>query len=1176
MTAGGTLYLRWLDVNDPNTDPVLAIDNFTFVATNFQAVAISNQPQDTVHTAGEPAGFSVGATGVPLFYQWLSNGVPISGATGSNYSLAATTTNLSGTGYSVIVSNSLNSVTSRVATLTVFPDLSWTLVSLTNTVWRYNESGTDLGTVWKEPGYDDTAWPQGRGVLAWEDTPATLAVIGPLTNTILSLSNAAGERIVTYYFRTTFVVTNPAETATLTFSNLIDDGAIVYMNGTELYRVNMTNAPVTYTNQALAVATEGVFVATNFYVANLLPGTNVLAVEVHQFGAASSDVVMGLSVKAQSLNGGPVVILQSPQNQTVNSGGSAAFSVLASGYAPLSYQWLCNGTLLPGATGPSLALAPISLLQDGYYWVRISNGYGAVLSRPARLHVSGLGTVAFYEADFAGGAGAEWSNTKTETTPGTAERFLGQFANNVVGLRFANLPAHTNVIVTFDLFIIETWNGNGTAEPEPGPDYWNLALTNGPTLLHTTFKGYDTSASPYDSTQAFPDQYPAGTFPGRTGADETNTLGYVWQSEPFDTVYRGLTYSATHNGTALQINFSGSGLQGIGDESWGVDNVKVYLNNGTVAGWPVILAQPQSQAVPTSSHVVLSVTATGSGLLHYQWSHDGTLLANATNATLDVNGFSTNDLGSYSVTVSNSYGVVSSGKAGLTLPPLPLQWATAIGGTATQSAYRRGLGTDSSGNIFVAGVFQGTNIFSGTSLVSQGGDDIFLAKLNPAGEMVWIRQAGGTSDDTSRGVGVDQTGNIYMAGTFSGTANFGSNQITSAGSNDVFVAKYDNNGTLLWVRQAGGIGDDEASSVAIDATGNCFVTGWFANTANFGATNLVSAGGWDIFVAKLSPSGDLQWVRQIGGTYTWDWSWSVAADSSGNCYVAGKYGNTASFGPTNLTSTGGQDAFVAKYDGDGTLLWVRSGGGSTGDDIGVSVTTDADGACYAAGIYVGTATFSGTTLQSAGDWDNYLVKYKADGTMEWIRSAGGGGYDHVWAVAVDSTGGLIMAGYFSGTNVFTQATIGSAGDYDIFLAKYTSDGVLEWVQSAGGAGPDILTDLAIDTMGNCYVGGWINGTTVMESKTLIATGTNQIFVAKYGAYPATLPSFITGSLQVSAGSFQFHLTGVPDQGQVVLEASPDLTNWSGFTTNPATGGVLNYSIPATNTPGLFFRAKTQP
>lgn len=328
-----TLYLRWLDANDASTDPILAIDDFSFRGlTNPTTVAIAAQPADRVLTAGETATFSVTATGVPVFYRWLKNGMPLSGATSSNYTIAAVTLNDSGAGYSVIASNSVNSVTSRVATLTVYPDRSQTLVSLTSAWWRYNQSGADLGSGWKEPGYNDASWPQGRGVLGLEDNPSVTS----LTNTILSLTNSAGQHVITYYFRSRFTVADPANIAYLVCSNLIDDGCIVYLNGAELYRINLTNGPAPATALA-ATSVEGVFIVTNMPASGLLTeGVNVLAVEAHQTSATSSDVVMGLSVKAVPWDGGPAILVRQPQNQTAPPGGGAAFSAAAAGYPPLN------------------------------------------------------------------------------------------------------------------------------------------------------------------------------------------------------------------------------------------------------------------------------------------------------------------------------------------------------------------------------------------------------------------------------------------------------------------------------------------------------------------------------------------------------------------------------------------------------------------------------------------------------------------------------------------------------------------------------------------------------------------------------------------------------------------------------------------------------------------------
>jgi hypothetical protein len=381
VPTGGTVYLRWLDVNDPSIDPVLGIDSFTFSGASPSPVSILQHPKNTVATAGESAAFSISASGAPIFYQWLSNGLPISGATSSNYMVATTATNMTGSGFSVIVSNSLNSLTSSVATLTVHPDLTWTLLSLTNTPWRYNQTGANLGSAWKEPAYDDSLWPIGRGVLAQENQP----VVNPLTNTVLSLTNAAAARIITYYFRAAFIVTNPTDIAFLTFSNLIDDGCVVYLNGTEMYRINLTNGPVNSTWLA-ASAVEGEFIITQLPTAGVLtPGTNMLAVEVHQTSTNSSDIVLGMAVKANPWMDRPIEILRQPQDIAALLESEVRFQVTAIGLPPMNYQWRRNGAPLPGLSLPFYTVSNVQPSTAGSYDVVVSNSSGSVTSAPALL-----------------------------------------------------------------------------------------------------------------------------------------------------------------------------------------------------------------------------------------------------------------------------------------------------------------------------------------------------------------------------------------------------------------------------------------------------------------------------------------------------------------------------------------------------------------------------------------------------------------------------------------------------------------------------------------------------------------------------------------------------------------------------------------------------------------------
>ena len=177
--------------------------------------------------------------------------------------------------------------------------------------------------------------------------------------------------------------------------------------------------------------------------------------------------------------------------------------------------------------------------------------------------------VQIYSNDFEGGVGAEWSSSITDTTPVGSRKFLGQFNNGTVSLSLGGLAAHTGATVSFDLFVIQSWDGNGPTAA--GPDAWNLSVVGGSTLLNTTFSNTGSAGN----RQAYPDTYPGGDNPSRTGAAESNTLGYALYG---DTVYN-LSFTFAHTLSAMGLEFSASGLQPAFDESWGLDNVRVSINS---------------------------------------------------------------------------------------------------------------------------------------------------------------------------------------------------------------------------------------------------------------------------------------------------------------------------------------------------------------------------------------------------------------------------------------------------------------------------------------------------------------------------------------------------------------------------------------------------------------------
>lgn len=254
-----------------------------------------------------------------------------------------------------------------------------TLVA-SNATWRYLDTGVDAGTAWTNLAYPDTAWRSGPAELGFGDTAE-----GRPEATFLR-----GPGIPTYYFRHTFVLPSTAGVAGVTLRVMRDDGAIGYLNGVEVFRDNMPAGPAGFLTLAplgIAGTNEFLWIPTNVSASLLVPGTNILAFEVHQQATNSSDLSFAAELRMAPLTlFGPAITLQ-PASRTNLPGETATFSVNASGTAPLQYQWLFNDALLPGQTNATLILSGLTPAQAGAYRVVVSNLLAAVTSDPALLRI---------------------------------------------------------------------------------------------------------------------------------------------------------------------------------------------------------------------------------------------------------------------------------------------------------------------------------------------------------------------------------------------------------------------------------------------------------------------------------------------------------------------------------------------------------------------------------------------------------------------------------------------------------------------------------------------------------------------------------------------------------------------------------------------------------------------
>jgi hypothetical protein len=352
--------------------------------------------------------------------------------------------------------------------------------------------------------------------------------------------------------------------------------------------------------------------------------------------------------------------------------------------------------------------------------------------------------------------------------------------------------------------------------------------------------------------------------------------------------------------------------------------------------------------------------------------------------------------------------------------------------------------------------------------MSAGAQDVFLRKYDSAGNALWTRQFGTPADEEASGVAVDATG-VYVSGFTYGAF---PGQVNSGGA-DVFVRKYDFDGNVLWTRQLGGTDDDFANHIAVGASG-VYVVG--TTRGALPGQPGQGSGNRDAFLLKYDTAGDLLWTRQFGSAdYNWDYGNDVFVDASG-VYVAG---NTFGTMP-GQTSVGDDDPFVRKYDADGNEVWTRQFGSPAHDD-GSGITGDATG------IYVSgevQAAIPGQTF--AGEMDGFVRKYDREGNVLWTRQFGTPGSDYAWKITEDATG-VYVAGFVGGA--LPGQT--SAGGQDAFVRKYDQNGNEVWTHQFGTPAEDFAWGITAGTTG-LYVTGYTDGTLPGQ----VSAGGRDAFVAK--------------------------------------------------------------------------------
>lgn len=433
--------------------------------------------------------------------------------------------------------------------------------------------------------------------------------------------------------------------------------------------------------------------------------------------------------------------------------------------------------------------------------------------------------------------------------------------------------------------------------------------------------------------------------------------------------------------------------------------------------------------------------------------------------------------------------------------------------------------TDAYNNNYVAGVFTGTFIAGPVQL--SGSDpynikrNIFVIKYDQNGAVIWAVQSYGLAILWVSGIAVDQSGNIVIAGVFSGTLTLGSVTLTSTIGTiikqpyDGFIAKFDPQGELVFAKQISGPNTENLNGLAIDRQNGILITGNYSGKVHFGDI----AGMYPlylscaddstaIFIAKYTASGQVIWAkssRNAGTANSYPTSNAVACDAENSIYVTGGFDTVLEFaGHTSYGDPHSIDAFLLKLDPSGNPLWAVSAGGDDFDE-GTALGIDRREAVIWAGIYKNKPfKVGGNNIPCSGSEDIFILKFQGSGRYDWLQKVGGPEYDHVNRIATDRNCNIYLTGSFrnrltvgpeNGTNTLQ---ITAKGVTDVWLAKFYQNGTPVWAKSSGGKSIDKGTGIAVDANDDLIVTGYFEDLADFDYFPFYAQSSMDVFVAKLG------------------------------------------------------------------------------
>ena len=348
---------------------------------------------------------------------------------------------------------------------------------------------------------------------------------------------------------------------------------------------------------------------------------------------------------------------------------------------------------------------------------------------------------------------------------------------------------------------------------------------------------------------------------------------------------------------------------------------------------------------------------------------------------------------------------------------------------------------------------------------------LFFANLHSQPDYSWAKQGGNTMLSNGNIKVQNTPDGIIAGGDFLETAHFGQEEVTSNGSSDIFVAKYNESGEVEQIRSFGGENEDLLKFLNVDNQGNIIVSIVFTDAIIIDGNEYTGLGGPDVLLIKLNPDMSTQWIKHYGTGLT-DYVKGMDVDGNGNTLVFGKFKNEIIFDGFTLTSMGSTDMYVAKYSPEGDVLFAFSEGGDSYEDA-AALAAGQNGDFFISGTFYGETVINGETVTTDNPTGLFLAKYSSSGDFQWLQQVDGSNLIPTVFLAVNIDGGVYISGGFQGDVSFGAVSLSTDQfDADIYVTKYDSDGEALWAGQGHRSAGDITTALSTDIGGNVYLAGY--------------------------------------------------------------------------------------------------------